>query len=136
MALSERQALQVATTLAGLVPVTAGLAGVIVGPSFVAGTGDISVDSHFRYLSGLLLGLGLAVWLSVPRIERYRQRFALIGSVVAIGGVARLASMAAGGVPNAGMLFGLAMELLVTPAICIWQSRVARLTGERGHAQA
>jgi hypothetical protein len=47
--------------------------------------------------------------------------------LVFIGGLGRLASLAIIGVPSAGMVAGLAMELLVTPLIALWRERVERL---------
>ena len=122
----ERRALQVAVGFGSLVPISAGLAGVILGPGLVDGSGAIDADSHFRYLSGLLLGIGLAYAASIPRIERRRGRFLLLTLIVMSGGFARLISVAVLGLPSAAMLAALAMELLVTPALAVWQARVAR----------
>ena len=33
------------------------------------------------------------------------------------------------GYPGGPMIFGLCMELVVTPLICLWQTRVARRSG-------
>ena len=123
----ERRLLQAAFILAGFVPVTAGLSGVLIGPSFIDGTlGSPSVDSHTRYLSGLLLAIGLAFWSFVPRIEQETSRVRLLTALVAVGGLARLVSLIAVGAPSQGMLGGLVMELVVTPLLCLWQSRIAR----------
>ena len=58
--------------VARLVPVAAGLAGILLGPGMIDPIGGASVplDSHYRYLSGLLLGMGLGFWLTIPHIER------------------------------------------------------------------
>ena len=110
----------------GLVPVGAGLAGMLVGPSFVAaGNYPLSADSHVRYLSGLLAAIGVAFWTTVPAIERRTARFRLLTALVVAGGVGRLISLLTVGVPSPPMLFGLAMELGVTPALCFWQAAVA-----------
>lgn len=122
----ERRALQVAVGFGCLVPISAGLAGVVLGPGFVGGTGAIDADSHFRYLSGLLLGIGLAYAASIPRIERHRGRFSLLSAIVVAGGFARLTSVAALGLPSAAMAAALAMELLAAPALAVWQARLAR----------
>jgi hypothetical protein len=124
---AERRALQLAVLVAGLVPVSAGLAGVTLGAGFVGDIADVSLDSHFRYLSGLLLGLGLAFWAMMPRIERHVRAVRMLTFLVVLGGFARLAAVIAVGVPDPPMLLALAMELLVTPALCLWQARIARL---------
>jgi hypothetical protein len=118
--------LQVAVLIAGCVPVSAGLAGVLGGPAlFGGGASDISLDSHMRYLSGLLLGIGLAFWSFVPRITTVTAACRLLTFLVFVGGLGRLVSLIGQGVPSHGMLLGLAMELVVTPALCWWQGRIA-----------
>jgi hypothetical protein len=130
----ERRLLQAAIAVGGLVPVFAGLAGVWLGVAMTgsAPVGDPSLDSHLRYLSGLLLGIGLAFWASLPHIEARGDRVRLLTAIVFIGGLARLAGVIFVGRPGGAMLFGLAMELVVTPAICLWQARVARRVGGLG----
>lgn len=122
---SERRLLQAAVAICGLVPVGAGLAGIIAGIGFSDGAGGVSSDSHFRYLSGLLLGIGLAFWSTIPQIERRTPLFRWLTAIVVIGGLARLWALMTMGMPGGSMLFGLAMELVVTPALCIWQGRVS-----------
>ena len=121
---TERKLLQAATALAACVPACGGLAGLIAG----APAESAAFDSHFRYLSGLLLGIGLLVWSLVPRIERNGAVFRAVTLIVVIGGLARLYALIERGTPG---LMGLAlvMELGVTPALCLWQSRVARQSG-------
>ena len=116
----ERKALQAAVVLAALVPVTAGGLGVVTGTA----RENAGFDSHFRYLSGLLLGVGLLFWSMVPAIERRTEMFRVLTFVVAVGGLARLYAYAQRGDPGT-MRLALVMELLVTPALCVWQSRVA-----------
>jgi hypothetical protein len=122
-----RRALQIAIVVFGLVPVGAGLAGMLLGPAFVGGHGAaLSLDSHFRYLSGLLLGVGLLFWGAVPTIERRGPLVRALTLMVAIGGVGRAISLIDVGPPDASMRFALVMELGVTPLICLWQWRVER----------
>jgi hypothetical protein len=125
----ERRAFQAAVLAAGLVPVVAGLGGVMLGVGLLgaATTGDaIALDSHVRYLSGLLLGVGLAFWATVPAPEIHTARYRLLTGIVFLGGLARLGGALALAAPPAPMLFGLVMELVVTPALCLWQGRIAR----------
>ena len=125
----ERRLLQAAIALGGLVPVGAGLSGALLGAGFVAAGAGVSLDSHVRYLSGLLLGIGLAFWHAMPRIERRTGRVRLLTGLVVLGGLARLLGLAVEGAPSASMLFGLGMELVATPLLCLWQGRVARRAG-------
>jgi hypothetical protein len=118
-------ALQVAIGVFGLVPVAAGLAGALAGLSMLGEAASVSADSHFRYLSGLLLAIGLLFWSTIPRIERQAARVRLLTAIVFVGGLARLWGVITIGTPSAPMLFGLGMELVVTPLVCLWQSRIA-----------
>lgn len=112
----------------GFVPVLAGLAGIVLGPS-MAGLAPndtpVALDSHVRYLSGLLLAIGIGFWSTVPRLEWHAVRFRLLTAIVVVGGLGRLIGLLAIGVPPPSMLFGLAMELVVTPGLCWWQYRIA-----------
>jgi hypothetical protein len=118
--------LRLAVLLGGCVPVGAGLAGVWLGLGMLDTAGDTAADSHFRYLSGLLLAIGLGFWSCIPTLPQRTARMRLLTAIVVLGGLARLYGVLRQGWPDAPMLFGLAMELLVTPLLCAWQSRLAR----------
>ncbi|MGH6796069.1 MAG: DUF4345 domain-containing protein [Methylocella sp.] len=121
-----KRALQLAVAAGGFVPVGAGLAGMLKGPGMVdpRGGASIHVDSHYRYLSGLLLGVGLGFWTTIPNIEREVRRFRLLAAIVMLGGIGRLYSLLIVGMPDPSMLFGLIMELGVTPLLAFWQYRL------------
>ena len=124
----ERRALQVAVAIAGLVPVIGGVFGARFGAALLGGGGDVAFDSHYRYLSGLLFGIGLAFWSTIPKIETHGERFAVLTFVVAVGGFCRAMGLLANGFPGQLMTWALGMELIVTPALYLWQSRVARIS--------
>ncbi len=126
--MTEGRALRLAVALACLVPLSAGLAGMLTGSGFLRGSppADIAADSHIRYLSGLLFGIGLGFASTIRRIEAHGARFRLLGAIVFLGGLARLLGLLLQGSPGPAMLFGLLMELLITPALCVWQWRFAR----------
>ena len=129
----EKRLLQIAVAIGTLVPLSAGLSGALLGLAMVDEPGaNISADSHYRYVSGLLLGIGLAFWTVIPNIERKGDRARVLTFLVVVGGLARLYGVLTVGVPSSPMLFGLTMELVVTPLLCLWQARVAR----REHARA
>lgn len=123
-----RRLLQIVVIVLGLVPILAGASGVVLGPSMVglpASDTPFALDSHLRYLSGLLLAIGFGFWSTVPRIERHAARFRLLTAIVVFGGLGRLVGLAVVGVPPLPMLLALAMELAVTPLLCWWQYRIA-----------
>lgn len=126
-AVPSRRLLQATVAVLGLVPVGAGAAGVLLGPGFVGAAGaGTDLDSHFRYLSGVFLALGLVFWSTVPAIERRTARFRLASLLVIAGGLARLLSLLAVGAPTAPHLAGLGLELVVVPLLAVWQAAVAR----------
>lgn len=123
----EKRALQVAVALGCLVPIGGGARGIWLGPQMAGAAETADLDSHFRYLSGLLLGIGLAYLASIPRIEQLSLRFRILTAIVVVGGLGRLASLIAIGPPSSGaMKAALVMELIVTPALALWQHRIAR----------
>ena len=127
---TERLFLQGATALACLVPLSMGSLSVLRSAAVLKGVSPplpIDLDSHYRYLSGILLGIGLVFLVSIPRIETKELVFRTLGAVIVVGGLARLWSLLQLGVPGPGHQFGLVMELLVVPLIVLWQGRVARL---------
>jgi hypothetical protein len=127
----EKRLLQRTVAIGALIPVLAGLSGVLWGHGI---TGDrdpsVSADSHFRFLSGLLLGIGLCFWSTVPAIEEKTTFFRFLTLIIVLGGVARLVGLYITGIPSLFMLMALAMELVVTPALCFWQTRVANRAAE------
>jgi uncharacterized BrkB/YihY/UPF0761 family membrane protein len=131
MKTAEPRLLQLAVAIACLVPLFAGSWGVLLGPLWlkgVAGLGPLpaDLDSHFRYMSGIFLGVGIAFVTCIPDIARKGPRFRLLGALVVAGGLARLLSLIEVGAPTPGHRFGLVMELGVVPLLMLWQWRVAR----------
>ncbi len=126
----ERRTLQRTVALVALLPVAAGLYGVLTGIDGIGTnpTVNVSADSHFRYLSGLQTGLGLLFLTCVPGIEGKTTLFRFLTLVVVLGGLARLLGLALTGVPSLTMLAALVLELGLAPLLCLWQARVAGLT--------
>lgn len=127
---SERRLLQVAVALGCLSPVWFGLRGIVEGPAMLAGVepGQAPPDllSHYRYLSGLFLGIGLVLLSCLPAIERRTARFRWACAAIVVGGLARAFGLIAGDAPSAAHHVALAAELGVIPSLLLWQARVAR----------
>jgi hypothetical protein len=133
----ERKLLQQSVAIVATIPVAAGLYGVLFGQALTGDAVSISAESHFRFLSGLLLGIGLCFWSTLPAIENKTGRFRLLTLLVVIGGLGRLIGLGLTGLPSLFMLGGLAVELVVAPVLCLWQTRVAnRYAEEYGVADA
>jgi hypothetical protein len=94
----ERRLLQISVAIAGLVPVTGGVAGVIWGPSAL---GEEALGPF--------------------------DKFGLLTLIVVAGGFSRALGMLIAGPPGMVMSAALVMELVITPLLYLWQSRVQRL---------
>jgi len=123
-----KKILQCAILIFGFVPVLAGGYGAITGVNLFDNNVQPSIDlnNHFRYLSGLLLGIGLAFWSFIPKIETKSLQIQLLTTIVFVGGLARLSGTIIHGEFNPAIAFALCMELIVTPAIWWWQKSVSK----------
>lgn len=129
----ERLCLQIATAFSALVLLGVGVSGVILGVQFLHGAGTIAVDNYFRFLSGLMVGIGIIFLISVPHVERYRERFAILTFAIVLGGFAHLYSVSLHGIPSVGTLFGLFMELIYAPLLWLLQRHVAKRAALHPH---
>ena len=125
---AEKRLLQAAIAATLLLPLSAALAGVLGGPHFLGRPPVIptDLDSHFRYVSGLFLGMLLLFASCIPNVERHGARLRMLGFMVFIGGLFRLYSLVTIGTPSTGHLIGLGIELVELPLILLWQARLAR----------
>lgn len=124
---TERRRLQFALALACSVPTFGGLLGAAYGAGmFGTVAAPPLLDSHVRYLSGLLLAIGLLGLSCVPRIETKGGRVGLIALMVGLGGLIRLYASLQLDAWSLGIMGALVMELVVTPGLFLWQHRVAR----------
>jgi hypothetical protein len=124
---AEKRLLQATMLVILLVPLAGGTLGVILGPDWLhRGVVGRDLDSHFRYLSGLLLAMVLLFASCVPDVERKGARLRMIAILPVIGGLARLYGMLASGPPGRGHIVALCIELGVVPLLVLWQARVAR----------
>jgi hypothetical protein len=110
--------LQLTVAIAALVPVVAGAWGVLGGMKAAS-------LSQERYLSGLLLAIGIGFWTTVPSIEGKTRLFRVLTLLVVGGGLCRLLGVALGDRLDGSVGGPVLMELVVTPLLCLWQARVA-----------
>lgn len=124
----EKRLLQIVVALACLAPLSVGGASILNGPSFLGHPPIIptDLDSHFRYISGIFFGVGIAFATCIPNVEAKGPRFRLLGALVVCGGLARVVSLLSVGPPSKGHIFGFAMELGTVPLLMLWQASFAR----------
>ncbi|WP_181437918.1 DUF4345 domain-containing protein [Curtobacterium sp. MCLR17_034] len=118
-----RAVLVVLLTVVGAIAVVGGVGmvlGAVTGPEeqHVA----VSTSSEYRFLSGVWLVLGLALWWSLvqPASRVAVTRVVLIAAIG--GGVGRLVSLLVEGWPGP-FTAALAIELLALPVLLVWHVR-------------
>lgn len=123
---AERRIFQITVLAASIVPIAAGAAGVLAGPRILHGVASASPDleSHFRYLSGLLLGIGLAFVACAADLDRRAGLYRSLSLIVILGGLGRLLGAIERGSPSGANRFAFAMELVVVPLLLIWFARI------------
>lgn len=123
-----RKILVVVIYLLGATAILTGLLAVVGGPAALLGGAAAvpSVDSQLRYADVIWLGAGVVlIWSARKPLERaMATRVVLL--IAAVAGVGRLISLLVVGVPHPFYLVTMGLELVVTPLIILWHSRVFR----------
>lgn len=109
--------LTLAIRIACLVPILGGGAGALFGVAALGEAGGAATGSHLRYLSGLLLGMGLCAFWCAGDLRRRGGVFSVLCAIFVLGGAARALGLAIEGVPPWPHLLALGMELGVVPAL-------------------
>ncbi|CAF1492500.1 unnamed protein product [Rotaria sordida] len=112
----QRVSLKAAVGLSALVPISNGLLGIIKGPAMLekAIRCTIPLDSHFRYLSGLPLAMGILLLRSLPNIEHDGSDLRRVTLLIFIGGLGRLWGLITSGYDTNTVIVTLS-ELFVLP---------------------
>jgi hypothetical protein len=116
--------------LVGLLHVSFGVAanlqlGALLEPAVLR---DPVLDSQDRFQGAVFMGYGVLFYLGLADLKRNASVFRVAGAFIALGGVARLLSIALRGLPPAPVLVLVGVEVVLMPLILWWHSRVlARL---------
>jgi hypothetical protein len=120
--------LQIATALLGAVPVLTGLIGMLGLSDPLYATlnlpRDATLDSNMRFFGGVWLGLGLSVWWLVPSIASETALFRAVWLMIFLGGVGRLISLLAIGLPMLPFVGFTVLEIVGAPLFVWWQRAV------------
>jgi hypothetical protein len=122
-----KRGLQITLAVLSIIPILVGIVGIAVGTSrwLPANTITPEFDSHYRYIAGYYISLGmLALWM-IPKIEKHRSLFRILCASVFIGGIGRVVSILQVGLPNPTVLFFTAFELCF-PLFLFWQAKLPR----------
>ena len=125
-----KRRLQIATGVLGTIPVVTGIVGMFgLSDPIYASAGlpaNTLLDSNLRFFSGVWLGLGLALYWLIPKIEKQTVLFRVIWGMIFLGGVGRLLSMLFQGLPAIPFIGFTILEIVGAPIFVLWQARLAK----------
>ena len=125
-----KRILQIATAVLATIPVLTGVIGMsgLSDPIYASAglPANALLDSNLRFLSGVWLGLGLALYWLIPKIEKQTVLFRAIWGMIFLGGVGRLISMLFLALPPIPFVGFTILEIVGAPIFISWQARLAR----------
>jgi hypothetical protein len=125
-----KRALQIVTAILGLIPIATGLIGMsgISDPLYkdFGLPANPVLDSNLRFFAGAWVGLGLALYWLIPKIEQQTVLFRAIWGMIFVGGIGRLVSMLLVGLPPAPFIGFTMLEIVGAPIFIWWQARLAK----------
>jgi len=83
-----------------------------------------AVDSQIRFFGAIWLGFGVTLFWIISTIEKHTTLFRLLMAAIFLGGVGRLLSAITIETPPLLFVVLMVFELLGTPALIFWQSRL------------
>lgn len=126
--MTQRKLFQAAMAFLALIPLATGVLSMmgVADPLYAAMNvpHEPTLDSNMRFFGGVWLGLGVAVVWLIPRIEQQTALFRALWGMIFVGGVGRLLSMAALGLPLAPFIGVTVLEIVGAPLFVWWHSRV------------
>ena len=87
--------------------------------------GLLMLDSNLRFYSGLWFGLGLVLFWLIPRIERDTTVLTCLAAMFFMGGIGRIVSILACGLPSVPYVSFILLELGF-PLLALWQRKLRR----------
>jgi hypothetical protein len=122
-----KRGLQIALAVLSFIPLTFGALGLVYGVGrFIPTDANVApLDSQYRFLSAVYVGLGLLIWRVIPSIEKHGWIISTIVAAIFLGGLSRLYSAHLFGVAPPAMIAATALEL-GSPLLILWQRAVAR----------
>jgi hypothetical protein len=122
-----RRALQIVLVLFGVSDVFIALLHIALGPGAIPGSVPVNatMDSEDRFYATLFLAYGVALLWCAKDVERRGAVVYFLMLTFFAGGVARIVSMIAVGLPNAFFITMTAVELVLPVVIAYMQFRVS-----------
>jgi Domain of unknown function (DUF4345) len=114
----------------GVIPIVTGLIGMLgLSDPIYASAGlpaNVLLDSNLRFFGGVWLGLGIAMFWLIPKIEKQTILFRAIWGMIFLGGVGRLISMLLRALPPIPFIGFTILESAGAPIFVLWQARLAK----------
>lgn len=126
--MNARKILQILLVALGAACVGIGLAHVLFGPVVIPGSIPVNatMDSEDRFYGAIFAGFGAVALWCARDVERKLTAVMALAGIFYLGGVARLFSIAATGLPDPFFIAMTAIEL-VLPRVMVWlAARVPR----------
>ncbi|MEN9518615.1 MAG: hypothetical protein RLZZ381_1203 [Cyanobacteriota bacterium] len=122
-----KKGLQFILAILSMIPILIGLLGITQGTTRWLPAGSITpdFDTHYRYITGYYLSLGMLGFWMIPKIEQHTGLFRIICASVFMGGVGRVFSIIQVGMPNLLALMFTGLELCF-PLLLLWQAKISR----------
>ncbi|MEV3988657.1 DUF4345 domain-containing protein [Streptomyces sp. NPDC049837] len=124
--MSSRRAFRSVLVLLALFVLVTGALEIVVGPSLLPGSPDVSttVDSNYRFFAGIWCALGIVLTIAARDPESHAPALRAVFGAVFLGGVARAVSYLDAGAPHAMHTAFIGVELILPPLMLLWYSRV------------
>jgi hypothetical protein len=126
-----RKTLQVILSVGGAAAIFISLLHIVFGPESIPGSVPVNatMDSEDRFYATLFTAYGAALLWCVRDVERKGLYVKLLALVFFVGGLARIVSMLAVGLPNTFFIAMTILELVIPIVIVFLNSRVS-VTGK------
>lgn len=123
-----KKTLQVFLGLFGTTAILIASLHVVLGPSAIPGSVSVNatMDSEDRFYATLFAAYGVALLWCVKDVERKSMVVYFLAATFFVGGLARLVSVAAVGLPNTFFIAMTVLELLIPLFIAFMQSLIAK----------
>jgi hypothetical protein len=124
-----RRALIIVLAILGAIAAATALLAIIGGPTAEPGGGPTtpSIDSEYRFAHVIWLGAGVVLLWTLRRPEERALVTRVVLVIAAVGGLARLVSIAVVGLPHPVFVSAMVLELVIVPLVVLWHSRVVPL---------
>jgi hypothetical protein len=112
----------------GIIVIAIAMAHIVMGPAIVPDSWSVSasMDSEYRFFASMFLAFGVALLFCIKRVETRSTLVNFLALAFFAGGLARLVSMYAVGLPHPFLIMMTFLELFLPLVMFYLQYRVSR----------